>query len=103
LNHLKLEKPMDLIPWAYNDPDQGWKRIADLAPLAFQCAQKGDEVSINILDHAATQLQAKHPNKYSYFSLDYNIEMHSFCSEKIAFGSRIRAISNSICRRKFDA
>jgi N-acetylglucosamine kinase-like BadF-type ATPase len=38
---------MDIIPWTYSD--LSWERIAKLAPLALRCAEKGDSVSLEIL------------------------------------------------------
>jgi N-acetylglucosamine kinase-like BadF-type ATPase len=56
LAQLQLQNPQQLIPWVYNEKDQSWKKIAELAPLATKCAAEGDQVAQNILDRAAEQL-----------------------------------------------
>lgn len=56
MSQLNLEKPTQLIPWAYNEKDQGWQKFAALAPLASKCAQEGDKVAQSILEHAAFAL-----------------------------------------------
>jgi len=56
LRYLSLEKVSDLIPWAYDKADQSWKKFADLAPLAMECALQNDQVSKRILENAAEEL-----------------------------------------------
>ncbi|KAH3762833.1 N-acetyl-D-glucosamine kinase [Pelomyxa schiedti] len=56
LTRLELRQATDLIPWAYKS-DDSWARIADLAILAVECAEKGDAVARSILEHAAKKLQ----------------------------------------------
>ncbi len=43
LHKLNLERPEQLIGWAYSD--YVWARFAALAPVAFECAAKGDAVA----------------------------------------------------------
>jgi len=54
LDHLNLVNPSDIIGWAYKDTV--WERFAKLAPLAFEHAQKGDEVAKRIVNDAALAL-----------------------------------------------
>ena len=51
---LDLAQPSDLIRWAYTD--LSWERFAQLAPLASQWAQRGDDVASTILEQAASAL-----------------------------------------------
>jgi N-acetylglucosamine kinase-like BadF-type ATPase len=54
LQKLQLLDPQQLIPWTYRDIS--WERFAQLAPIAFECARKGDKVAQAIIDHQAEQL-----------------------------------------------
>lgn len=56
LTHLKLTDSSQLIPWAYNDKDHSWKRIAELAPLVYEAANEGDSIALDIIDNAAQKL-----------------------------------------------
>eukprot|EP01080_Neovahlkampfia_damariscottae_P009386 gene9386-1597_t len=47
-NELKINSAMDIIPWTYSDLK--WDRISKLAPIALKCADKGDKLSIDILN-----------------------------------------------------
>jgi len=53
---LGINKPEQLIPWAYDDKNSSWTKIADLAPLVSQCARDGDQVANQILDYTADQI-----------------------------------------------
>jgi N-acetylglucosamine kinase-like BadF-type ATPase len=54
LDALALERPEELIRWAYDDI--AWARFAQLAPLAVGCAERGDAVAAAILEQAADDL-----------------------------------------------
>jgi N-acetylglucosamine kinase-like BadF-type ATPase len=54
LGHLGLERPQQLVDWAYRDI--AWERFAALAPLAIQCAEDGDAVAQRILAEGAAGL-----------------------------------------------
>lgn len=56
MEELKLKEPSELIPWAYNEKDQTWQRIASLAPVCYSCAFQGDPVALDILQHSANKL-----------------------------------------------
>jgi len=56
LEHLHLEKPEDLIPWAYDRDTFNWQKIASLAPVVQKCAEAGDAVAIHILEKNAAGL-----------------------------------------------
>ncbi|EFA76412.1 hypothetical protein PPL_10177 [Heterostelium album PN500] len=56
LDKLQVTKEEQLITWAYDPKNQGWHRVAELAPLATECALKGDKVAISILDHHSSAL-----------------------------------------------
>jgi N-acetylglucosamine kinase-like BadF-type ATPase len=53
---LNITDSSGLIPWAYDEKDQTWQRIAALAPLASEASKKGDAVATKIIDHAAISL-----------------------------------------------
>ena len=53
-NELKIESSVDIIPWTYSDLK--WDRISNLAPIALKCADKGDKLSIQILNKNAEGL-----------------------------------------------
>ena len=42
------------IRWTYADPT--WARIAALVPVVVSCAEAGDEVANNILQHSVKEL-----------------------------------------------
>jgi N-acetylglucosamine kinase-like BadF-type ATPase len=54
LEHLGLERPQQLVDWAYRDI--AWERFAALAPLAVHCAEAGDAVAQRILADGAEGL-----------------------------------------------
>lgn len=54
LDHLGLERPQQLVDWAYRDI--AWERFAALAPLAVHCAQAEDTVAQRILAEGAEGL-----------------------------------------------
>eukprot|EP01027_Heterolobosea_sp_BB2_P000707 GEZU01001041.1.p1 GENE.GEZU01001041.1~~GEZU01001041.1.p1 ORF type:complete len:362 (-),score=97.82 GEZU01001041.1:20-1012(-) len=54
LKLLGLEKPQDLIPWAYSD--LSWSRIAAITPVCFQEAAKGDAVAKQIIARNVEEL-----------------------------------------------
>lgn len=56
MEELKLKDPSELIPWAYNEKDQTWQRIASLAPVCYFCASQGDPVALDILQLSANKL-----------------------------------------------
>jgi len=56
LEHLKLEKVDDLIPWAYGDSKPSWDKTAALAPVVQKCAEAGDPVAKHILEKSAAGL-----------------------------------------------
>jgi len=56
LEHLKLEKAEDLIPWVYDKETFSWQKIASLAPIAQECAEKGDALAIRIFEKSAAGL-----------------------------------------------
>jgi N-acetylglucosamine kinase-like BadF-type ATPase len=55
---LGLAAMQELIAWVYDKSQQAspWQRIADVAPLARDCAERGDAVAMRILDDAADGL-----------------------------------------------
>ena len=57
LEHWKLEKPSDLIPYIYQG-NLPYPSIARLAPLVQSAAGQGDPVAFEILDEAARELSA---------------------------------------------
>ena len=57
MERLGMASMKDLIRWAYDKSQASpWQRIADVAPLARDCAERGDGVAIKILDEAADGL-----------------------------------------------
>jgi N-acetylglucosamine kinase-like BadF-type ATPase len=54
LTHLQLERPQQLVDWAYRNI--AWERFAALAPLAIHCAEAGDGVAQRILAEGAEGL-----------------------------------------------
>jgi N-acetylglucosamine kinase-like BadF-type ATPase len=54
LDHLRLERPQQLVDWAYRDI--AWERFAALAPLAAHCAEAEDTVAQCILADGAEGL-----------------------------------------------
>jgi N-acetylglucosamine kinase-like BadF-type ATPase len=55
LEHLRLEAPVELIPWAASATKS---EFAALVPLVGRCAGQGDETAREILDEAAADLEA---------------------------------------------
>lgn len=57
---LNLSKPKDLIGWLYNTPSQKTRvpDVAGLAPLVLDAADQGDARAIEIIEQAATDLEA---------------------------------------------
>lgn len=56
LAKLGFTKPEDIIGWIYNQDKFCWQMVADVAPLALDCAEKGDAVAMKILDDAVAGL-----------------------------------------------
>jgi len=56
LEYLKLEKAEELIPWVYDKETFCWQKIANLAPVAENCAKAGDPVAIHIFEKSAAGL-----------------------------------------------
>lgn len=54
LDFLHLEQPDQLVRWAYDDI--AWARFAQLAPLASECAARGDPTALAILEQGAADL-----------------------------------------------
>jgi N-acetylglucosamine kinase-like BadF-type ATPase len=54
LQQLKLERPEELIRWAYDDI--AWHRFAQLAPLAVTLSGQGDPVARAIIEQAADEI-----------------------------------------------
>ncbi|XP_022981657.1 N-acetyl-D-glucosamine kinase-like isoform X2 [Cucurbita maxima] len=54
LHTLGLSSADELIGWTYADPT--WARIAALVPVVVSCAEAGDEVANNILQHSVKEL-----------------------------------------------
>jgi N-acetylglucosamine kinase-like BadF-type ATPase len=49
-------KLQQLIKWAYDKTTFSWQKIADIAPIAVECAAAGDQVAKDILQDAASGL-----------------------------------------------
>lgn len=73
LNKLNLNKPEELIGWAYNEKDTTWQRIASLSSLVYECANKGDQVSIAIIQHAADCLLVRFQLNFSFLKIHTKI------------------------------
>lgn len=56
LDFLKLNSAEQLIGFAYLQDPASWEKWANLAPLAAECAKKGDETAKQILKQAASAL-----------------------------------------------
>ncbi|XP_022941933.1 N-acetyl-D-glucosamine kinase-like [Cucurbita moschata] len=54
LHTLGLSSADELIGWTYADPT--WARIAALVPVVVSCAEAGDEVANNIVQHSVKEL-----------------------------------------------
>lgn len=54
LDFLHLEQPDQLVRWAYDDIT--WARFAQLAPLASDCAARGDPAALAIVEQGAADL-----------------------------------------------
>jgi N-acetylglucosamine kinase-like BadF-type ATPase len=55
LSKLNRSQFLDLIPWRY-DPNCKLAEVSALAPLAFELAEQGDEVALNIVKAEAEEL-----------------------------------------------
>jgi glucosamine kinase len=56
MNTLGLEKPLDLIPWLYQNSPPRARDVAQLAPLVLECARSGDAVATEIVSKGAYEL-----------------------------------------------
>ncbi|MCD4686091.1 MAG: hypothetical protein K8S97_09165 [Anaerolineae bacterium] len=56
LSHFGLHKPLDLVPWLYHTDTARTREVAALAPLVLTCADAGDAVAQQIIDHACDEL-----------------------------------------------
>lgn len=56
INVLDLEKPLDLIPWLYQNSPPRARDVAQLAPLVLECARSGDAVATEIVSKGAYEL-----------------------------------------------
>eukprot|EP01114_Cavostelium_apophysatum_P009167 TRINITY_DN2224_c0_g1_i1.p1 TRINITY_DN2224_c0_g1~~TRINITY_DN2224_c0_g1_i1.p1 ORF type:complete len:350 (+),score=54.09 TRINITY_DN2224_c0_g1_i1:86-1051(+) len=74
LTKLKLPDATQLIPWAYDESDRSWAKFAALAPIAYDCANKGDQVALAILDNAADKLAATIDAVVKGLQLDTNAD-----------------------------
>jgi N-acetylglucosamine kinase-like BadF-type ATPase len=71
---IKIGKAEDIIAWTYSD--LSWARIASLAPLALKCAEKGDKVSLEILDrHSNSVIENAHviAKKLHWDNIDFTL------------------------------
>jgi len=56
MNILGLEKPLDLIPWLYQNNPPRARDVAQLAPLVLDSARSGDVVATEIVSKGAYEL-----------------------------------------------
>ncbi len=84
LSHLKLNRPEDLITWAYSP---AWTRdnVAALAPLVLEAAQSGDAVARQIVQEGVGALAS------SVSVVAQRLEMISPAFNVVLFGSLFRS------------
>ncbi len=56
MNALNLKKPLDLVPWLYQNNPPRARDVAQLTPLVLECARSGDSVAIEIVSKGAYEL-----------------------------------------------
>jgi N-acetylglucosamine kinase-like BadF-type ATPase len=56
MNALNLEKPLDLVPWLYQNSPPRARDVAQLAPLVLESARSGDAVATDIVSKGAYEL-----------------------------------------------